>query len=92
MDFSIQDTVEWRMKRRSFQAIIQKFEWVTKRDFTIMMENLDRLAAKVENAHVYHRRHPNTSNTANLNLAIQEWDEAIQMFRDNVVLSKLFNE
>lgn len=92
MRITINDPVEWSMKKTSILSIVNKFEWEEKRQFLVLIRNIDEVCRKLGNAEINYRRHPNTGNTHHYKEAQREFNEAVEMLTNEMMICKLASD
>lgn len=90
-DFDFGTISDWSQKRINILNLIEEFPWEQKRDFKVLLGNIDRVVNKWDGVKVDYRRHPSTANTVKLEEAEKEFNQAITLLKKELLISKLFN-
>lgn len=90
-DFDFGTISDWAQKRIHLLAVIDEFPWEQRRDFKLMLTNIDKIVGKWDAAKVDFRRHPSTANAIKLQEAEKEFNRVISILKKELLISKLCN-
>ena len=90
MNFEIRTISDWYLKKSALLSIVCDFDFEVRRDFKVLFDTINNIVMRWDNSTVDYRRHP-TIESRNKCLSLEEdFNSAITVLQDQILLSKLY--
>jgi len=91
LDYDIENITDWYTKKIHILSTIDKFSWGDKRDFKLLLDNIDKIVVEWEQAKIRHKTTRNSSTIILVEECENRFKDVIKLLKKELIISKLYS-